>query len=192
MLDAGEAVEAPLTPADLRGRTLALGSALRGLRPVVLDERHDLAARRPRGGAGMRRRAWALALLLLAAAPRGAARGDPGHPAGGPTGRARPRRRRGARHRPRRRLRALTEAGVPIDMIVGTSMGSLIGGLYAAGFDADDARRGGRRAVDPSGAAELLLPPRGGILDGRRCRCCSTRLLEGMALDESSIPFTPS
>jgi len=39
LLDAGEAVEAPLTPADLIGRPLALGSALRGLRPVILDER---------------------------------------------------------------------------------------------------------------------------------------------------------
>lgn len=33
-------------------------------------------------------------------------------------------------------LRVLVEAGVPIDLILGTSMGSLIGGLYAAGFDA--------------------------------------------------------
>jgi NTE family protein len=31
-------------------------------------------------------------------------------------------------------LRALEEAGIDIDMIVGTSMGSIIGGLYAAGY----------------------------------------------------------
>lgn len=31
-------------------------------------------------------------------------------------------------------LRALEEAGIPIDMIVGTSMGSIIGGLYASGY----------------------------------------------------------
>ena len=30
-------------------------------------------------------------------------------------------------------LRVLEEAGIPIDCIVGTSMGSIIGGLYAIG-----------------------------------------------------------
>ena len=31
-------------------------------------------------------------------------------------------------------LKVIEEAGVPIDMIVGTSMGSIIGGLYAIGY----------------------------------------------------------
>jgi NTE family protein len=34
-------------------------------------------------------------------------------------------------------LRAFEEAGIPIDVIVGTSMGSIIGGLYAAGYSID-------------------------------------------------------
>ncbi|RPI74215.1 MAG: hypothetical protein EHM47_04235 [Ignavibacteriales bacterium] len=34
-------------------------------------------------------------------------------------------------------LRALEEAGIKIDMIVGTSMGSIIGGLYSAGYSID-------------------------------------------------------
>jgi NTE family protein len=34
-------------------------------------------------------------------------------------------------------LRALTRAGVPIDMIVGTSMGAIVGGLFAAGISVD-------------------------------------------------------
>lgn len=34
-------------------------------------------------------------------------------------------------------LKALEEAGIRIDMIVGTSMGSIIGGLYAAGYSVD-------------------------------------------------------
>lgn len=33
-----------------------------------------------------------------------------------------------------RALKVIEEAGIPIDMIVGTSMGSLVGGLYAAGY----------------------------------------------------------
>ena len=35
-------------------------------------------------------------------------------------------------------LKVLEEAGIPIDMVTGTSMGSIIGGLYAVGYDAAD------------------------------------------------------
>ena len=35
-------------------------------------------------------------------------------------------------------LKVLEEAGMPIDMVTGTSMGAIIGGLYAVGYDADD------------------------------------------------------
>jgi NTE family protein len=35
-------------------------------------------------------------------------------------------------------LKALEEAGIQIDMIAGTSMGSIVGGLYAAGYTADE------------------------------------------------------
>jgi NTE family protein len=85
-------------------------------------------------------------------------------------------------------IRALTDAGVPIDMIVGTSMGSLIGGLYAAGFDADTLATAVVE-IDPSSAAELLLPPRGGILDGQPLAMLLDALVEGRRLDELEIPF---
>jgi NTE family protein len=87
-------------------------------------------------------------------------------------------------------LRVLVEAGVPIDMILGTSMGSLIGGLYAAGFDATtlvDVLV----AVDPTSAAEIVFPPRGGVLDGAALSLLLDALLEGMALHETPIPFYP-
>lgn len=35
-------------------------------------------------------------------------------------------------------LEALEEAHIPVDMIVGTSMGSIIGGLYSSGYSASD------------------------------------------------------
>ena len=38
-------------------------------------------------------------------------------------------------------IEALEQAGIPIDMVLGTSMGSLIGGLYAAGYSPGDMRR---------------------------------------------------
>lgn len=34
-------------------------------------------------------------------------------------------------------LKVIEEAGIPVDMVVGTSMGSLVGGMYAAGFTPD-------------------------------------------------------
>ena len=38
-------------------------------------------------------------------------------------------------------LKALEEARVPVDFIVGTSMGAIIGGLYASGMNADELER---------------------------------------------------
>ena len=35
-------------------------------------------------------------------------------------------------------LKVLEEAGIPIDIVTGTSMGSIIGGMYAVGYDAAD------------------------------------------------------
>ena len=35
-------------------------------------------------------------------------------------------------------LKVLEEAGIPIDMVTGTSMGSIIGGIYAVGYNAAD------------------------------------------------------
>ncbi len=37
-------------------------------------------------------------------------------------------------------IRELEKAGIPIDMVLGTSMGSLVGGLYAAGYSPDALR----------------------------------------------------
>ena len=38
-------------------------------------------------------------------------------------------------------LAALEELGIPIDMVMGTSMGALIGGLYSAGYSSGDIKR---------------------------------------------------
>lgn len=38
-------------------------------------------------------------------------------------------------------LEMIEEAGIPVDMILGTSMGALIGGLYAAGYSPSDIRQ---------------------------------------------------
>ena len=56
-------------------------------------------------------------------------------------------------------LRALERAGVSIDAIAGTSMGSLVGGLYAAGYSAEDLE-GIALAIDWS-SLMIDTPPRG-------------------------------
>lgn len=38
-------------------------------------------------------------------------------------------------------LAALEELGIPVDMVMGTSIGALIAGLYAAGYSSGDIRR---------------------------------------------------
>ncbi|MDP2114644.1 MAG: patatin-like phospholipase family protein, partial [Bacteroidota bacterium] len=35
-------------------------------------------------------------------------------------------------------IKALEENGIPIDYIAGTSMGAIVGGLYAAGYSTDE------------------------------------------------------
>ena len=55
-------------------------------------------------------------------------------------------------------LKALEAAQVPVDMIVGTSMGAIIGGLYASGMKADDLER------------EILAVDWGGLFNSREPR----------------------
>jgi NTE family protein len=38
-------------------------------------------------------------------------------------------------------LQAIEEAGIPIDMVLGTSMGSLVGGLYVSGYSPEEMRK---------------------------------------------------
>ena len=43
-------------------------------------------------------------------------------------------------------LKAIDSAGIKVDYITGTSMGSIIGGLYAAGYSADQLEKIARKA----------------------------------------------
>jgi NTE family protein len=85
-------------------------------------------------------------------------------------------------------LRALQELRVPVDIVVGTSMGSVVGGAYAAGSSLDQMERLVRRTdwnavvadrpprdelVYRRREEDLLLPSRiefGARMDGFRCR----------------------
>lgn len=87
-------------------------------------------------------------------------------------------------------IRALNEAGVPIDMIVGTSMGAVVGGLYAAGFSTKTLSEL-ITEVSPVTTAELQFPPSGGLLDGRPFEYLMAALTNDMRLETTVIPFVP-
>ena len=70
-------------------------------------------------------------------------------------------------------LAALQRQGIQIDMIAGTSMGSLVGALYAGGKDIDQIRS---LAIDlgPKRFSFLADPalPKSGLIRGRKIKIC--------------------
>jgi predicted acylesterase/phospholipase RssA len=65
-------------------------------------------------------------------------------------------------------LRALREAGVPIDLIGGTSMGAVMAAQYALGWDDETIRRRTRRAFVDGGSLFDYAVPLMALIDGRR------------------------
>jgi predicted acylesterase/phospholipase RssA/CRP-like cAMP-binding protein len=55
-------------------------------------------------------------------------------------------------------FRALEELGIPVDLIAGTSMGSLMGGMYATGRDFADIAKLAERFADPKRIFDYTLP----------------------------------
>ena len=87
-------------------------------------------------------------------------------------------------------LRALTEAGIPIDLVGGTSMGSIIAIGFAAGIAPSDMRqiagsignvRTALSAIDPSLSGT-------GLLSGRRLVSIFSPLLPCSSFDELELP----
>lgn len=85
-------------------------------------------------------------------------------------------------------LQALYEEGVPVDYIVGTSMGSVVGGLHAAGFSVDNLVYLATH-TDLGELFEPLVPPRGGLIGTERFERFLDALLLGLTLDETVISY---
>jgi len=90
-------------------------------------------------------------------------------------------------------LQVLEREGIPIDVLAGTSVGSLVGGLYAAGRSIDEiislALDLQHRLNFRSGLLDLNLPPRTGLIGGRRFRNYLEQIFEGITFEELKIPF---
>lgn len=85
-------------------------------------------------------------------------------------------------------LKALYEEGIPVDYIVGTSMGSVIGGLHAAGLSVDELAYLATHA-NLGELFESLVPPRGGLVGTARFERFLDALVDGLTLGETAIPY---
>ena len=90
-------------------------------------------------------------------------------------------------------LAALHEQGIQIDMIAGTSMGSLVGALYAMGKDVDQIKR---LAIDLgpkrfSFLADLALP-KSGFIRGRKIKNMLRSIIGDIEFRDLEIPFACS
>ncbi|HLT59014.1 MAG TPA: patatin-like phospholipase family protein [Limnochordales bacterium] len=85
-------------------------------------------------------------------------------------------------------LKALAEAGIPVDMLVGTSMGSLVAGMYAAGLSVDNLVYVAT-TIDMGQLFEPLAPSRGGLVDPRRLQIFIDHLTGGATFDRLTVPF---
>ncbi len=87
-------------------------------------------------------------------------------------------------------IKAFEENGVPIDMLLGTSSGSIIGGLYAAGFSVENMIDICSN-LDMSALIQVPFPFRGGLIDSGKLGHYLDIILEGMTFDQLVTPFYP-
>ncbi len=90
-------------------------------------------------------------------------------------------------------LRVLEKAGVPIDMIAGTSAGSLFGALYAAGLSldqvADFAIGLSKKILLKGGLWDFQLPPKSGLIWGRKTTRYLDQVLGNRTFADLKIPM---
>jgi len=87
-------------------------------------------------------------------------------------------------------LRVLEREGIPVDMITGTSIGAIVGALYAGGRKADElleiAREFGTHRL--SYLVDISLP-RTGLIKGKKLDDKLAQLCSGMAFTDLKLPF---
>jgi NTE family protein len=91
-------------------------------------------------------------------------------------------------------LKVLLENGIPIDMVAGTSMGSLIGGAYVTGSNAEDLYKLGQEfaTVKQFGSFRKFWDiqfPRSGIVKGNAAKRWIDHWTHGKSFEELEIPF---
>jgi NTE family protein len=85
-------------------------------------------------------------------------------------------------------LQALEEAGIGIDMISGSSMGAIIGGIYSVGTDLAMLERF-IKSIKLYDYLDVKLPLNGGLLKGERLQDLIKVLTHNKTFAETKIPF---
>lgn len=87
-------------------------------------------------------------------------------------------------------LRVLEREGIPIAAVAGTSIGALVGGVYAAGIPADHIQREWLEADLPR-VVRAFLPgfPRAGLSSGREMERYIRSLIGDVRFEDLPIPF---
>jgi len=88
-------------------------------------------------------------------------------------------------------LKAIEEYNIPIDMIIGTSVGALIGGIYASGMDVASMEKIVRK-VDKMMVAKILMPKlfSGGFIDNRKVMDFIVKLVGDVKIEDMKMQFT--
>lgn len=87
-------------------------------------------------------------------------------------------------------IKALIEAGIPIDYIAGTSIGAFVGGVFAAG-DIDKLEKYLLK-VRWKDVVKYMDPvlPKQGLFGGEKVRILADKMLINHTFDDTKIPFT--
>lgn len=90
-------------------------------------------------------------------------------------------------------LAVLQEQGIPIDMIAGTSIGSLVGAIYAGGKDIDQ-MRSLAMDLDPKRFSFLADPvlSKSGLIRGRKIKDMLRSIIGDIEFRDLKIPFACS
>lgn len=90
-------------------------------------------------------------------------------------------------------LKVLEKAGIPVDLLSGTSIGGLIAAIFAAGFPSADIEARALEITRPRTMVKLidLSPARRGLLEGNRVKTFITDLIgEEAAFEDLQIPLS--
>lgn len=85
-------------------------------------------------------------------------------------------------------IRALEENGIPVDLLVGTSMGSIVAGLYAAGYSVDNMIEI-VTDLDTAALLDIPMPLGGGVVDTTGLQHYLDVLLRRRTYEELPTPF---
>src|SRR5512139_2418434 len=85
-------------------------------------------------------------------------------------------------------LKILESNKIPIHMIVGTSVGSAVGGLYAYGIDAFSLQKLAI-SVNQGDIVDPLIIPSNGFIKGEKLEEFINKLVENVPMDKLKLPF---